>query len=113
MKFIVKPCVVETGEQPRVIFYRVIRSLNQLIEAHNELVRQLIPEKVQVDVVERHYIGQKSPAVLIHINNPQDVVDLLFQMRYTCICVAPTPVQTKTATWCDDCKRLVQEDDTK
>jgi hypothetical protein len=108
MNLLVSRCVVNEGEQPRVVFYRVLRSLNQLIEAHNSLVRELLPEKVQVDTVERHYIGQKPP-VLVHVNDPQDVVDLLFQMRYTCTCVGPTPMKTKTATWCSTCHRLVDD----
>lgn len=104
MNLIVSRCEVAAGEQPRVIFYRVLRSLNQLIEAHNELVRQVAPEKPPVDA--RSFIGQ-APT---HVNDPQDVIDLLFQMRYVCRCVAPIPHNRKFAVWCDDCKRLIQED---
>jgi hypothetical protein len=49
----------------------------------------------------------------IEKNTPENVIDLLYQMRYICRCVAP--IRTMEAKgmgspWCGYCRRLIQED---
>ena len=128
--FYIKPLEIHSGDMGAVVLLKVRRKMDKIINQHNKLLKYLNEQSIpQADkITERSFIGQVQPVEPMTPitnafmrekwtrNRPEDVIDLLIQMRHTCQCVAPAIVYLETLTyrhyWCKDCNRpyLERED---